>query len=72
MGTLQVAAIDGGNALALQCATSLLGLPEAGGVEGNVQMPLNASVDVPGCLSVADGNDARGVHGESSYCVSGF
>ena len=59
---LQVAAVDGIQALIRQRSTCALGLPQADVVERNVQMPLDAGVHVPGGFAVAYGNDAGSLH----------
>ena len=59
---MQVAGVDGCNRLARKGLRRLLSLPQAGVVEGNIQVALDAGVHVPGGFAVADGNDAGGVH----------
>ena len=64
-GALQVAAVDGVDGLIGQRQGGLAGLPQAHVVQRNVQMALEAAVHVPGGFSVADGDDAGGVHAMS-------
>src|SRR5690606_9677989 len=61
-GALQVAAEDGIQVLVGQRLARTLGLPQADVIERNVQMTLNASVNIPGSFAMADGDDAGSVH----------
>ena len=62
-GALQIAGVDGGHGLVGEGPRQLPRLPQAGVVERDVEMPLDAGVHVPGGFSVADGDDARSLHG---------
>ena len=65
MGAGEVAAINCVDAFFGQRPGYTLGLPLTLGIEFNVRMALQAHAGIPGGFSVADGNNARGVHGRA-------
>jgi hypothetical protein len=60
-GPLQIAAVDGLQRLTPQGVRHPFGLPQAGVVQRNVRVALDAAFGIPGGFPVADGEDAGGV-----------
>ena len=61
--TLQVAGVNRMQGfLRRQRLGQLCGLPLALGVQGNVELALNAGVDIPSSFAMADGYDSSGLH----------
>ena len=63
MGAPQMTGINGTDGLTRQGLGQAVDLPAAFGVEFDVELPLDAGIDIPGGFAVANGNDAGGVHG---------
>ncbi len=63
---MQIARIDGVERVTGQRQRQAPGLPAAGVVQADVALALDARVDVPGRLAVADGENARGAFGHPS------
>jgi len=61
MRSRQIAGVNGGNRLAAECQRQAFGLPTAGVVEPDVQVPLNAGVHIPHRLAMADRQNAGGL-----------
>ena len=62
VGTAQVTGVDRADLLACQGFADAAGLPTAGVVQADVELALDASIQVPGGLAVAHGDDAGGFH----------
>ena len=62
-GAAQIAAVNGGNVFVCQRLRSALGLPAAGVIEVDVELPLNAGVDIPSGFAVANGQYPCDFHG---------
>ena len=58
----QITGINGVNGLVLQSQCRLAGLPASGVIEFNIELSLNAGIDVPSGFAVSESNDAGGLH----------